>query len=132
METKQYLTAKDIASDQIIFIDGLATVGEAIHLMKEQNVDVLFIEKRDGTDANGIIVISDIIRHVVIKDKSINEVSVYEVMTKPAISIPATLNSKYVPRFLINSKISVAPVEENGVYIGVIHLKDYLFNTYKK
>jgi signal-transduction protein with cAMP-binding, CBS, and nucleotidyltransferase domain len=128
----QYLTAKDISSNKLYFIDGLSTVADAIQIMKEHDTDVLFIEKRDEKDANGIIVIADIIRNVIIPDKNPKEVSVYEIMTKPAISIPATLNSKYVPRLLINAKISVAPVEENGIYIGILHLKDFLFNSFEK
>lgn len=128
----QYLTAKDISSSKLYFIDGLSTVADAIKIMKEYDTDVLFIEKRDEKDANGIVVIADIIRNVIIPDKNPKEVSVYEIMTKPAISIPATLNSKYVPRLLINAKISVAPVEENGIYIGILHLKDFLFNSFEK
>ena len=125
----KYLTAKDVASDKLYYIDGLATVHEAILMMKKYDTDVLIIQKRDEKDANGIIVISDIIRQVIIKDRNPIDVSVYEIMNKPAISIPSTLNSKYVPRLLVNAKISVAPVEENGHYTGVIHLKDYLFNS---
>jgi len=119
-----YKTAKDIASDTLYYIDGLATVREAIEIMREKKVDYLFIKKRNEQDANGIIVISDIIREVVVKDLKAEEVNVYEIMTKPALSIPATLNSKYASRLLLNSKINVAPVEENGTYIGVIHLRD--------
>jgi signal-transduction protein with cAMP-binding, CBS, and nucleotidyltransferase domain len=121
---ESYKTAKDIASDSLYFIDGLATVREAIELMRDKKVDYLFIKKRNEHDANGIIVISDIIRNVVVKDLKAEEVNVYEIMTKPALSIPSTLNSKYASRLLLNSKINVAPVEENGNYIGVIHLRD--------
>ncbi|MFZ1703544.1 MAG: CBS domain-containing protein [Saprospiraceae bacterium] len=125
---KQFLTAKDIASSQIWYIDGLASVKEAIALMKQHDTDVLVIAKRDEKDANGIVVISDIVKGVIIPGKHPYEVSVYEIMSKPAISIPASLNAKYVPRFLVNCKVSVAPVEENGAYVGVIHMKEILFN----
>jgi signal-transduction protein with cAMP-binding, CBS, and nucleotidyltransferase domain len=121
-------TAKDIASNKLFFIDGLATVEEAIRMMREHDVSYLFIKKRNEQDANGIIVISDIIKGVTVKDLKPSEVSVYEIMTKPAISIPATLHCKYVPRLLLNAKINVAPVEENGNYIGAIHLKDIVFS----
>ncbi|MDP2042975.1 CBS domain-containing protein, partial [Algoriphagus sp.] len=97
-------------------------------LMKENQVDYLFIKKRNEQDANGIIVISDIIRGVIVKDLKPEEVSVYEIMTKPALSISSNLNSKYVSRLLLNSKINVAPVEENGNYIGVIHLRDIVYS----
>ncbi len=128
----QYLTAKDVASEKLFFIDGLALVSDAIEIMKKNDISVLFIKKRDERDANGIIVISDIIKNVIIPDKNPKDVSVYEIMNKPAISIPATLNAKYVPRLLVNAKISVAPVEENGEYIGIVHLKDFLFNSFEK
>lgn len=123
-----FKTAKDIASKSLYYIDGLATVREAIELMKEKQVDYLFIQKRNEQDANGIIVISDIIRGVVNKDINAEEVSVYEIMTKPVISISSNLSSKYASRLLLNSKINVAPVEENGNYIGVIHLRDLVFS----
>ena len=123
-----FKTAKDIASKSLYYIDGLATVREAIELMKEKQVDYLFIQKRNEQDANGIIVISDIIRGVVNKDINAEEVSVYEIMTKPVISISSNLSSKYASRLLLNSKINVAPVEEDGNYIGVIHLRDLVFS----
>jgi signal-transduction protein with cAMP-binding, CBS, and nucleotidyltransferase domain len=92
----------------------------------------LVIAKRNDWDANGILVVSDIIRGVIIPDKKLDEVSVYEIMSKPVISIPASLNARYVSRLLINAKISVAPVEENGQYIGIINLRDFLFNSQHK
>lgn len=123
-----FKTAKEIASPNLVYVDGLATVREAINLMREKKVDYLFIKKRSEQDANGIVVISDIIRGVVAKDLKPEEVSVYEIMTKPALSIPSSLNSRYVSRLLLNSKINVAAVEENGNYIGVIHLRDIVYN----
>jgi signal-transduction protein with cAMP-binding, CBS, and nucleotidyltransferase domain len=122
-------TAKEIASNNLVYNDGLATAQEAIDIMKKHQTDTLFIKKRNESDANGILVVSDIIKGVIIPDLKLNEISVYEIMTKPAISIPSTLNARYVPRLLVNAKINVAPVEENGQYIGVIHLRDFLFNT---
>jgi signal-transduction protein with cAMP-binding, CBS, and nucleotidyltransferase domain len=123
-----FKTAKEIASQTLVYVDGLATVREAIDLMRDKKVDYLFIKKRSEQDANGIVVVSDIIRGVVAKDLKPEEVSVYEIMTKPALSIPSTLNSRYVSRLLLNSKINLAPVEENGNYIGVIHLRDIVYN----
>jgi len=123
-------TAKDIASDKLYYIEGLASAKDALAMMKQQNIETLIIEKRNERDANGILVISDIIRGVVVPDKKLEEVSVYELMTKPVISIPANLHVRYIPRLLINAKINVAPVEEYGKFIGIIDLKDFLFNCY--
>ena len=119
--------AKEIASDKLFFIDGLASVRDAVQLMKEKNVRALIIKKRNNADANGIITVNDIIKGVIIPDKSLDEVSVYEIMTKPVFSIPAHLNVKYVPRLMYNYNVRIAPVEESGEYIGIIDYSQFLF-----
>jgi signal-transduction protein with cAMP-binding, CBS, and nucleotidyltransferase domain len=125
MET--FKKAKEIASDKLFFIDGLACVRDAVQLMKENNVNALIIKKRNNADTNGIITVHDIIKGVVIPDKTLEEVSVYEIMTKPVFSISAHLNVKYVPRLMYNYNIRIAPVEENGEYIGMIDYTQFLF-----
>ena len=126
---ENYKSAKDIVTDKLFFIDGLASIRDAILLMKEKDVQALIIQKRNEADANGIVTMTDIVREVIVKSKTIDEVSVYEVMSKPVMSIPAHLNIKYVPRLLFNAKVRMAPVEENGKYIGLIDYKQILFNS---
>ena len=126
---ENYKTAKDVLSDKLYYIDGLESARTAVLEMKKYNVQVLIIKKRNQADANGIITAADIIRGVIIPDKGLDEVSVYEIMSKPVLSIPSHLNVKYVPRLMNNAKIRVAPVEENGEYIGIINYTDLLFNN---
>ena len=122
-----YRKAKDIASDKLYYIDGLASIRDALRLMKEKGVQALIIRKRNDADANGIVTVKDVIKGVIIPNRPLDEVSVYEIMTKPVLSIPAHLNVKYVPRLMFNSSVRVAPVEENGVYIGIIDYTQLLF-----
>lgn len=125
MET--FKKAKDIASEKLFYIDGLASARDAVHLMKVKNVQALIIQKRNSADANGIITVNDIINGVIIVNKTLDEVSVYEIMTKPVFSISAHLNIKYVPRLMHNYNVKIAPVEENGEYIGMIDYSQFLF-----
>lgn len=125
MET--FKKAKQIASDKLFYIDGLASVRDAAQLMKRENVRALIIKKRNNADANGIVTVHDIIKGVIIPNKTMDEVSVYEIMTKPVFSISAHLNVKYVPRLMYNYSIQIAPVEENGEYIGIIDYTQFLF-----
>jgi len=122
-----YKKAKDIATNTLYFIDGLSSAREAVQLMKEKEVHALFIKKRNEEDANGIVTLTDIIKGVIIPDKTLDEVSIYELMTKPVLSIPANLNVRYVPRFLINFNVKVAPVEENGELIGLIDYEQCVY-----
>jgi signal-transduction protein with cAMP-binding, CBS, and nucleotidyltransferase domain len=125
MET--FKKAKDIASEKLFFIDGLASVRDAAQLMKSKNVQALIIKKRNNEDAHGIITVTDIIKGVLIPNKTLDEVSVYEIMTKPVFSIPSQLNVKYVPRLMLKHNIKIAPVEENGEMIGLIDFSQCLF-----
>ncbi len=125
MET--FVKAKDIASKKLFFIDGLSSVRHAVQLMKEHDVQVLIIKKRNSADANGIVTVNDVIKGVIIPNKTLDEVSVYEIMTKPVFSISAHLNIKYVPRLMHNYDVKIAPVEENGEYIGIIDYTQFLF-----
>ncbi|MCB1593660.1 MAG: CBS domain-containing protein [Xanthomonadales bacterium] len=127
MET--YTQIKDIASDQLFYIDGLASVRDAVKLMKEKKVNALIIQKRNQSDANGIVTDSDIIQGVIVPGKTLDEVSVYEIMTKPVFAIPSHLNISYVPRLMNNYNIRIAPIEENGKYIGIIDYTKFLFNA---
>ncbi len=127
MET--FKKAKEIASDQLFFIDGLSSVRHAVELMKIKNVQALLIQKRNSSDANGIVTVNDIINGVVIPNKTFDEVSVYEIMTKPVFSIPAHLNVKYVAKLMCNYGVKIAPVEENGEYIGIIDYAQFLFSA---
>ena len=129
MET--FKKAKEIASNKLFFIDGLASVRQAVELMKEKNVQALIIKKRNSADANGIITVYDIIKGVVIQQKTLDEVSVYEIMTKPVFSISAHLNVKYVPRLMYNYDVRIAPVEDNGEYVGIIDYTQFLFTELK-
>ena len=125
MET--FKKAKEIASGHLFYIDGLESVRDAIQLMKDKNVQALIIKKRNNADANGIITVFDIIKGVIIPNKTLDEVSVYEIMTKPVFSISAHLNVKYVPKLMYNYNVKIAPVEENGEYIGMIDYTHFLF-----
>jgi predicted transcriptional regulator len=126
-----FKTAKEIADIPVIIVDGLISAREAVQMMKEKNVEVLIIEKRNDEDAYGILVLHDIIRGVVAQSKTLDEVSVYEIMRKPVVSIPHYLNVKYVSRFLVNLGLNFAPVDDNGKFVGVISLKNFLMNHYE-
>lgn len=127
---ENFKKAKDIASDKLFFIDGLSSVRDAVQLMKKENIHALIIQKRNNADANGIITVHDIIKGVIIQGKTLDEVSVYEIMTKPVFSISAYLNVKYVPRLMYNYNVRIAPIEENGEYIGIIDYTQLLFSEF--
>lgn len=113
-DKREYQSAKDAMVKNIIFIDGMATAKEAVDLMRKKNIEALIVEKRNEHDAYGIVVVQDFIKGVIIQERTSEEVNVFEIMTKPVVSVPSKMDVRYVARLLVRTGLRMAPVEENG------------------
>ncbi len=129
IEKKKIIRAKDVIRKGITTIDGMATAQEAAAKMRSEQKRCLLVEKRHSDDAWGIVVVQDFIKEVLVADRSPNEVHIYEIMTKPVITIPADMDIRYVARLLFNCGIRRAPVEENGELIGMISLSSLILDN---
>ncbi len=125
---QQVVTAKDVMSGRMVFIDGMATIAEAASKMKEQDVTALLVEKRTPEDAWAIISVKDIVRGAIGESRQLSDVDVYEVMTKPVLAVPADMDVRYVARLLNKLGISRAPVDKNGELLGMITLADIVMH----
>ena len=126
---RSFQSAKDVMTKKVIFIDGMATAKEAVEIMRKENVEALIVKKRNDQDAYGIVVVNDFVRGVIILEKTSEEVNVFEVMSKPVISIPANMDVRYVASLLMNIGFRIAPVKENGEYIGMVTLSDLILDN---
>ena len=120
--------AKDVMQNAVS-IDGMATAAEAARKMREAHASSLLVEKRHPDDAWGLIAIQDLVKGVIIPGRAADEVNVYEIMTKPVISVPAEMDIRYVARLLYRAGIRRAPVEENGELVGMISLAALVLNN---
>ncbi len=126
---KKFQVARDMMEENIVFVDGLLTAKEAVEIMREKKVETLIIKKRNDQDAYGIVAIQDLVRGVIIPQRAPEDVNVFEIMTKPIITVPAGMDIRYVARLLIQFDLWTAPVEENGEYIGMISLSTIILNN---
>jgi len=130
MTTKRsFQSARDVMTKKIVFVDGMATTKEAVEIMRSEMVEALIVKKRHPQDAYGIVIVRDFIEGVIIQDKNSEEVNVFEIMTKPAISVPADMDVRYVANLLIKVGLRMAPVELNGEYIGMVSLSDLILEN---
>ena len=128
-DKRKYQSAKDAMEKNIVFIDGMATAKEAVELMREKGVEALIVEKRNEHDAYGIVVVQDFIKGVIIQERTSEEVNVFEIMTKPVVSVPGKMDVRYVARLLVRTGLRMAPVEEDGKYIGMISLSSIILDN---
>ncbi len=128
-DKREYQSARDAMAKHIVFIDGMATAKEAVELMRKESVEALLVKKRYEQDAYGIVVVQDFIKGVIIQERTSEEVNVFEIMTKPIVSVPATMDVRYVARLLVRTGLRMAPVEEGGKYIGMISLSSIILDN---
>ena len=122
------IRAKDAMVGNYLSIDGMATAKEAAATMRAEKTHSLLIKKRDDNDAWGLLVYQDFITGVIIPGRRSEDVNVYEIMTKPTITVPADMDIRYVVRLLYRAGIRKAPVENKGEIIGMISLSSLILD----
>ncbi|NQU62107.1 MAG: CBS domain-containing protein [Rhodospirillales bacterium] len=85
---------------------------------------------RGKADEFGLIVITDIASEVLAKDLSPDRVNVYEVMSKPVLTLPAEMNVVYAMRMLARFKLSQAlVVDHERNPFGLVTLRDMVLRS---
>ncbi len=115
---------EDVMQTSLHTVNGLASVQEAIGEMRRLGVSSLVIERRNAGDEYGVVTVRDIASKVVAVSRSVARTSVYEVMTKPALTVAAGMNVKYAIRLLARFAINRALVTRDGELVGLVTLRD--------
>ncbi len=118
------IQVKDVMKHKVDFVDGMKTVKEALSEMQHIETKTLIVNKRHNHDEWGIVVISDIARMVLAGDKSVERTNVYEVMSKPAVTVRQDMDIRYCARLFERFGLSRAPVVKHGKIIGIVSYTD--------
>ena len=124
MTSKDKISVRDVMKKNFDIVDGMTTVSEALKMMRHVETKTLIVDKRDEYDEYGVVLISDIAKQVLAKDRAPERVNVYEVMAKPVISIDPNMDIRYCARLFENFGLSRAPVVESGKMVGIISFTD--------
>jgi len=124
---KKIIKARDIMHEQHLELDGMATVKEALDAMKAENATVIIVNKRHEHDAFGIVLLPDIAKKVLARDRAPNRVNVYEIMSKPVLSLDPDMDVRYCARMFDRFGLSNVPVIENGQVIGIVSYSELVF-----
>ena len=118
---------RDLMVGELHTIDGLATVADAMALMKRHRVSSLLVNRRNEDDELGLVVVADIARGVIADNRAPERVNVYEIMSKPLLTVPEDMLAKYAVRLLVQFELSRAVVvdhERNA--LGMVTLRDLI------
>ncbi len=122
---KRNIRVSEVMIGDVRSIDGLATVSDAAALMRSHSITSLVVDRRDADDEAGLIEIQGIAREVIARNRAPDRVHVYEVMTKPVVSLPATMLVRYAVRHLTTLGLRRAlVVDQERNVIGIVALRD--------
>lgn len=114
----------DVMTPNPTRIDGLASVRDALDMMKNAGMSSLVIDRRDEDDEYGLITVRDIAHKVIGENRSPDRASVYEIMTKPVVTLEGRMLLKYAVRLLTRLNTGRALVVDKGELKGIVTLRD--------
>ena len=129
MNEKRIIRVGDVMGSKLYTIDRLATVAEAMALMKQHEVSSLAVDRRDDDDEFGLLVVADIAREVIARNRAPERVNVYEIMSKPVWTLPSAMLARYAVRLLVRFELSRAVVVDYERHpLGMVTLRDLVLS----
>ena len=129
MPSPPIIRVRDVMHSGYSQVDGLATVADALEVMRQQRTRVLIVRKRDVDDEYGLVLPTDIAKQVMAPNRAPERVNVYEIMSKPIISVPPTMQLRYCARLFQRFGLSLAPViDSGGTILGIVGHDDLVLS----
>ncbi|PWG63879.1 CBS domain-containing protein [Spiribacter halobius] len=118
------MLVKDIMKTDVVTISPLASLREAMQLMRSRDVKSLVVEKRGPHDAYGLVTYTTILRTIVAEEGDIDLINVYDVCSKPAISVHPELDVRHVARLMVNQSFRRVLVLRDNELAGILTRND--------
>ena len=121
MKNKKRICVKDVMKSTYGTINRDATIMEALIEMKRLQTAVLVVNKRDENDEYGLLLVSDIARKVLARDRAASRVNIYEIMTKPAVCVDPDMDIRYCSRLMSSFNLMRVLVVKDKALLGTVN-----------
>ena len=128
MIKQEIIRVSDVMLTDFDLVSGQVTVSEALAKMRHPKTRLFIVDKRHEDDEYGIVRLGDIARQVLAKDRSPDRVNIYEIMSKPVISVSPSMDIRYCARLFQRFGLQRAPVIKNGEVLGIIGYDEMLMH----
>ena len=112
--------------EKLVTISPMATVRDAIRLMKANRVRSIIVDKRTEDGAYGLVTFKNILQSIVAEDGDIDLLNVYDIAATPAFSVSSKLNVKYAARMMVHNSIKRLLVLDNNELQGILTMTDII------
>ncbi len=113
-------------ADKLIKISPMATVREALELMKKNSIRSIIVDKVNPHGAYGLITFKNILQSIVAEDGDIDLLNIYDIASTPAISVSAKLDIKYASQMMIKNSIKRILILDNNELKGILTMTDII------
>ena len=120
---------REVMKSEVDIVDGMLTVADALRGMKHRETRTIIVDKRHPDDEYGVVMFRDIAKRVLAPDLSPNRINIYEIMSKPVISVDPAMDVRYCIKLFDRFGLSRAPVVEDGRIIGLVSYTDIVLKT---
>jgi CBS domain-containing protein len=122
MLVKEIMTPKE----QLITVSPMATVRDALRMMRKHKVRSVIVEKSTPSGAYGLLTFKNILQSIIAEDGDIDLLNVYDIASTPAASVSALLDVKYAARMMVTSSIKRLLVIDNNELYGILTMSDII------
>ena len=113
-------------SEKLIKVSPMASVRDALELMKKNSVRSVIVEKSSVDGAYGLVTFKNILQSIVAEDGDIDLLNVYDIAAIPAVSVSAKLNTQYASKMMVNRSIKRLLVIDNNELQGILTMSDII------
>jgi len=118
------IRVRDVMKPGLDIVDGMMTVADVLTSLKYPETRTIIVNKRHADDEYGIVLFSDIARRVMGAGRAPERVNIYEIMSKPVVSVHPSMDVRYCVTLLDRFGLSRVPVIDNGQIVGLVSYTD--------
>ena len=131
LKKPEIVRVSEVMKTMVDIVDGMMTVSAALKTLKYPETRTMIVDKRYEDDEYGVVMFRDIALRVMAPNLSPDRINVYEIMSKPVMSVNSTMDIRYCAKLLDRFGLSRAPVIDNGTIVGLVSYTDIVLKGLK-
>jgi signal-transduction protein with cAMP-binding, CBS, and nucleotidyltransferase domain len=128
MSEKNIVRVCDVMKQDFDLVDGMDTIADVLRKSEHAETKCFIVNTRHENDEFGIVLLSDIAKKVLARNKSPERVNVYEIMSKPVVSVDPQMDIRYCARLFENFGLGRVPVIDDGKVVGIVGYTDLVLH----
>ena len=131
LEKRKTIRVSEVMKTELDIVDGMMTVSAALKSLKHPESRAMIVDKRHEDDEYGVVMFRDIALHVLAPNLSPDRINIYEIMSKPVLTVDPQMDIRYCTMLFDNFGLSRAPVVDNKRIVGLVSYTDIVLKGLK-